>query len=64
MSIGDGTSIPKGSTFYCTEAELKIGKKLYLVLIQLLLQEAIALMSLENTLWTAMKNYLKMMPLL
>lgn len=27
MSIGDGTSIPKGSTFYCTEAELKIGKK-------------------------------------
>lgn len=27
LSIGDGTSIPKGSTFYCTEAELTIGKK-------------------------------------
>lgn len=27
MSIGDETSIPKGATFYCTEAELKIGKK-------------------------------------
>lgn len=27
MSIGDGTSIPKGSTFYCTEAPLIIGKK-------------------------------------
>ncbi len=27
MSIGDGTSIPKGSTFYCTEAPLTIGKK-------------------------------------
>lgn len=27
LSIGDGTSIPKGSTFYCTKAELKIGKK-------------------------------------
>ena len=27
LSIGDGTSIPKRSTFYCTRAELKIGKK-------------------------------------
>lgn len=27
MSIGDGSSIPKGSTFYCTEAPLSIGKK-------------------------------------
>lgn len=27
MSVGDGTSIPKGSVFYCTEAELRIGKK-------------------------------------
>ena len=27
LSIGDGTSIPKGSTFYCTGAELKIGNK-------------------------------------
>lgn len=27
LSIGDGTSIPKGSTFYCTRAELNIGKK-------------------------------------
>lgn len=27
LSIGDNTSIPKGSTFYCTRAELKIGKK-------------------------------------
>lgn len=27
MSVGDYTSIPKGSLFYCTEAELKIGKK-------------------------------------
>ena len=27
MSIGDGSSIPKGSTFYCTEAPLTIGKK-------------------------------------
>lgn len=25
LSIGDGTSIPKGSTFYCTRAELRIG---------------------------------------
>lgn len=25
LSIGDNTSIPKGSTFYCTEAELIIG---------------------------------------
>lgn len=27
MSIGEGSSIPKGSTFYCTEAPLTIGKK-------------------------------------
>lgn len=27
MSIGDYTSIPKGSVFYCTEASLTIGKK-------------------------------------
>lgn len=27
LSIGDGTSIPKGSTFYCTRAPLTIGKK-------------------------------------
>lgn len=27
MSVGDGTSIPKGSTFYCTKAPLTIGKK-------------------------------------
>ena len=27
LSIGDDTSIPKGSTFYCTGAELIIGKK-------------------------------------
>ncbi len=27
LSIGDGTSIPKGSIFFCTEAELKIGRK-------------------------------------
>lgn len=27
MSVGDGTNIPKGSVFYCTEAPLTIGKK-------------------------------------
>ena len=27
LSIGDGTSIPKGSTIYCTGAPLTIGKK-------------------------------------
>jgi len=27
LSIGDHTSIPKGTTFYCTRAELKIGNK-------------------------------------
>lgn len=27
MSIGEGTSIPKGATFYCTKAPLTIGKK-------------------------------------
>lgn len=27
MSVGDGTSFPKGSTFYCTNAPLTIGKK-------------------------------------
>lgn len=27
LSIGDYTSIPKGATFYCTEAELIIGRK-------------------------------------
>jgi len=27
LSIGDGSFIPKGSTFYCTRAELKIGNK-------------------------------------
>lgn len=27
LSIGDGNSIPKGSTFYCTEAPLIIGRK-------------------------------------
>lgn len=27
LSIGDGTSIPKGSTFYCTKATLTIGNK-------------------------------------
>lgn len=26
ISIGDGTSVPKGSIFYCTRAELIIGK--------------------------------------
>lgn len=27
LSVGDGSLIPKGSTFYCTRAELIIGKK-------------------------------------
>ena len=27
LSVGDGTHIPKGSTIYCTRAELSIGKK-------------------------------------
>lgn len=27
LSVGDGTSIPKGSTIYCTDAECTIGKK-------------------------------------
>ena len=27
LSIGDGSSIPKGSVFYCTKASLTIGKK-------------------------------------
>ena len=27
LSVGDGTSIPKGSVFYCTEAPLTIGRK-------------------------------------
>lgn len=27
LSVGDGTSIPKGCTFYCTKAPLIIGKK-------------------------------------
>lgn len=27
LSIGDGTSIPKGSVFYCTDAPLTIGRK-------------------------------------
>ena len=27
LSIGDGTSIPRGATFYCTKAPLTIGKK-------------------------------------
>lgn len=27
LSIGEGTSIPKGSTFYCTKAPLTIGRK-------------------------------------
>ena len=27
LSVGDGTSIPKGSTFYCTDAPCTIGKK-------------------------------------
>jgi acetyltransferase-like isoleucine patch superfamily enzyme len=27
LSIGEGTSIPKGSTFYCTKAPLIIGRK-------------------------------------
>ena len=27
LSVGDGTSIPRGSTFYCTEAPLTIGRK-------------------------------------
>lgn len=27
LRVGDGTSIPKGSTFYCTKAPLTIGKK-------------------------------------
>lgn len=27
MSVGDGTSIPKGSVIYCTEAPLTIGRK-------------------------------------
>ena len=27
LSVGDGSSIPKGSVFYCTEAPLTIGRK-------------------------------------
>ena len=27
LSVGDGTSIPKGSVIYCTDAPLTIGKK-------------------------------------
>ena len=27
LSVGDGTSIPKGATFYCTDALLTIGRK-------------------------------------
>lgn len=27
LSVGDGTSIPKGSTIYCTDAPCTIGKK-------------------------------------
>lgn len=27
LSVGDGTSIPKGSTIYCTEASCTIGRK-------------------------------------
>ena len=27
LSVGDGSSIPKGSTIYCTDAPLTIGKK-------------------------------------
>ena len=27
LSVGEGTSIPKGSTLYCTEAPLTIGRK-------------------------------------
>jgi len=27
LSVGDGTSIPKGSTIYCTDAPLTIGRK-------------------------------------
>ena len=27
LSVGDGTSIPKGATFYCTDAPLTIGRK-------------------------------------
>lgn len=27
LSVGDDTSIPKGSIFYCTRAELTIGRK-------------------------------------
>lgn len=27
LSVGDGTSIPKGSTIYCTDAACTIGKK-------------------------------------
>ena len=27
LSVGDGTSIPKGNTIYCTDAECTIGKK-------------------------------------
>lgn len=30
LSIGDGTSIPKGSTIYCTGAPLTIGRKVIL----------------------------------
>lgn len=30
LSIGDYTSIPKGSVFYCTEASLTIGRKVIL----------------------------------
>ena len=29
LSVGDGTSIPKGSTIYCTEAPLTIGRKVF-----------------------------------
>ena len=34
LSIGDGTSIPKGSTFYCTNAALTIGRKVIFALVK------------------------------
>ena len=50
MSIGDGSSIPKGSVFYCTGAPLTIGKKSYLDLTQLSSQGITVLMLSENSL--------------
>lgn len=61
ISIGDYTSIPKGLTFYCTEAPLTIGNKVIFGPAPTIITGDHRIDVIGNTLSIRRKNYQKMM---